>query len=179
MVDKVIKRNIWNIITQSLLPVLLGAALLIWPKTTTTTMVYFLGGYLALMGIVGVVSYLRNKEGHSIGALIGSAVMVVLALAVFIFPTMVASVFSVLLGLLLLLGGIVNMLGALEIKKNGKSSWLAVLMLNLLVVVSGILVIANPFGAAALLVKMIGIFLIVGGVIDIVTYLIFRSSLPE
>ena len=89
-----------SIVMQAVLSVLLGLFLTMWPQATTVTVVYLFAAYLAITGIVSLISYARHRserDGYR-GALATGILMVVLALVVFVFPEAVAGFFSLILG---------------------------------------------------------------------------------
>lgn len=178
---EVIKKIGAHIIAQAVVSIALGGLLVAWPQSTTIALVYILAAYLALIGVISLVSYFRSrgKTSYVDGDLITGLLTVIFALIIFIFPKQVASIFTLLLGIVVLLSGVVNMVRAMELKKFGSPQWLLVLLLNVLVVIGGILIIINPFGSAITLMIIAGVFLITRGIVDIVTYLIFRASLPK
>ncbi|MFV0400709.1 MAG: HdeD family acid-resistance protein [Oscillospiraceae bacterium] len=177
----VIRRISTHVIIQSVVSILLGLFLLFWPRTTTIAMVYILAGYLAAIGIIGLTSYFRNKDKTSFvdSDLISGICEILLALVMFAFPTVIAGVFSVLLGILVVMNGVLNMVRALEIKKYGAGAWIFIFILNILITMGGVLIIINPFASAVTFVQILGILLLAKGIVDLVTYLFFVRSVKN
>lgn len=176
-----IKRISAHVIVQSVISILLGLFLLFWPQFTTIAIVYVLAGYLAVIGIIGVISYVRNKDKTSFvdGDLIGGVCELLLAVVMFIFPKVIAGAFSMLLGILVVLNGVLNMGRALEIKKYGMKAWIAVFVLNILITIAGVFIIINPFASTVTFVQVLGILLLVKGAVDLVTYLFFARAMKS
>lgn len=159
-----------SLIVQAVLSILLGLLLAIMPQTTVITVVYLLAAYLAVTGIVSLVTYARHRKdvGGSQSVLATGILLIIIALVVFIFPEAVAGVFSLILGILLALSGITNAVRSFELKKYGGSSWIGTLIISAAVAIGGVVIIVNPFDSTVTFVLVLGILLIAKGVIELV-----------
>lgn len=159
-----------NIIVQAILSIALGAFLTLMPETTVLTIVYLLAAYLAVSGAASLISYFRgkNKSHHVPSVLITGVCFVVIALIVFAIPQVVAGFFSLILGLLLVVSGIVNAVRSLELRGYPGSIWIPTLIVSVAVSIGGIVIIVNPFATTVTFVLVLGILLIVKGIIDLV-----------
>ena len=93
-----------------MLLIALGLLLLLMPQTATLTCVYVMGAYCVVMGAFTLFQYARLGDARSLAGnvLIVGIGYLVAALVVFVFPQPIASVFSFLLGILMVIGGLVN-----------------------------------------------------------------------
>lgn len=159
-----------NAIVQAVLSIALGLLLALMPQTTTLTVVYLLALYLAISGIASLVSYFKNKGTRfgSTGILAGGIFLLVIALLIFLFPQMVAGFFSFILGLLLVIGGVVNVVRSVELRNFPGSMWVPVLAVSAAVAIGGVVIIVNPFETTVTFVLVLGILLIVKGAADLV-----------
>lgn len=158
-----------SIVTQAVLSILFGLLLAVWPQATTVTVVYLFAAYLAVTGVVSLVSYARHRNdrpGYQ-GALVTGILLLVLALIVFVFPEAVAGFFSLLLGILLVVSGAVSAVRSMELKHFGGGSWLGMLIVSIAVAIGGIVIIVNPFDTTVTFVLVLGLLLIAKGVIDL------------
>lgn len=158
-----------NVIVQAVVSLALGVFLLVWPQITVITLVYFLAVSIALSGIASLISYyrLRKKGARNDGVMVTGLFLLIIALVVFIFPESVASFFSVVLGILLILSGVVSVLRSVEMRGYGGGSWIAALVVSLLIAVGGIVIVVNPFDTTVAFVITLGILLVVKGITDL------------
>ncbi len=94
--------------------------------------------------------------------------LLLLALIVILFPQAVASMFSLILGILLVVGGIVNIARSVELRGSHSTAWILMLAVSVLVSLGGIVIIINPFETTVAFVLALGILLIVKGVVDLI-----------
>ncbi|MFI3284024.1 MAG: DUF308 domain-containing protein [Erysipelotrichaceae bacterium] len=159
------------ILAQSVGSLILGLFLFFWPNITATLFLYILSGYLAVMGVIGIYTFFKNRATPSIQADIGIGILeIILALIIFFFPYTVATFATFLIGGYLILNGTLNVIRAIEVRNHIPKNWLWIVALNLITILAGIIVIANPFLSYQTFIQMAGIFLIAKGIIDIITY---------
>lgn len=158
-----------SIIVQAVLSILFGLWLAVWPQATIVTIVYLFAAYLALTGIVSLISYARRRaeaSGYQ-GALVTGVLLLVFALIVFVFPEAVAGIFSIILGIVLVVSGAVNAVRSFELKRFGGGSWIGLLVVSIAVAVGGVVIVVNPFDTTVAFVLVLGMLLIAKGVIDL------------
>lgn len=166
-----------NIVVQAVLAILLGLFLAIWPQTATISVVYLLAAGLALSGAASVVDYVRRrKKGASEGILISGLFLLVVALVVFIFPEVVAGLFSLILGALLVLSGLVSVARSIALRGFWGSMWIVMLTASALVAIGGIVIIVNPFATTLTFVLVLGVLLIVKGAVDLLIEFAFSKK---
>lgn len=170
-----------HMILQSIISIVLGVLLIAWPQITTMTLIYLMGAYAAIAGLFDLINYYRNRHLTNFvdGDLIGGIFLLIIALIIFVFPRAVASVFTIIIGIMVLLSGIVNMVRALEAKKYDEKGWIAVFLLNIVVTSGGILIIINPFSSAVTLVLILGILTLTKGIVDLVSFFMLKNALEK
>lgn len=158
-----------NMLAQAVVSIVLGLLLAFWPGITTITIVYMLAFYFAVAGAASLIAYFRTggARSGSAGVLVNGILLLVVALIVFLFPVAVAGFFSLILGILLLIGGIVNVVRAIELRRYATGTWAIALVVSLLVAIGGIVIIANPFSSTVAFVLVLGVLLIVKGIFDL------------
>lgn len=174
---EIINKITKHMIIESIISILAGIILVVWPNISTTAIVYLLAIYFAVMGIINIVAYVRTKD--SVADIIAGAFELIVALIMFIFPNSLKIMIAVVLGAMIMLMGIINAVRSVEMKNLGVGSWLFVLIINILLVIAGLVVILNPFGATLWFVKMLGIILIVKGIVDIISCTCFSKSIKK
>ncbi|MEY8561652.1 DUF308 domain-containing protein [Eggerthellaceae bacterium 3-80] len=168
-----------NTIVQAILCVVLGIFLLIAPATATLTVVYLIGAYFAITGIITLISYFRSGSSkyRETPVLITGVAWIVGALLIFIFPEFVGGFLSLIMGIFLLISGIVDAVRSYEMRAFPASAWIPMFVVSAIVAIGGIVIIMNPFGATVTFVMVLGILLIVKGVSDLAIDLLTSNGM--
>lgn len=158
-----------NNMVQAVLCIGFGLFLMIYPSITIQGIIMLFGVAMALVGAASVISYTRQRSAryHDMGVLMTGVFYLIVAFIAFVFPKAIASFFSVVLGLVLVLCAIVNFIRAIDLRKFGSSIWVAVLAVSVLVGIGGVLIVVNPFGASMTFVLVLGAVSIVNGAVDL------------
>lgn len=169
-----------NIIAQAVLSIIVGLLLMFWPGITIVTVLYLVGIIFAIMGISSLISYFKAPESARITGMLATGVFFcVLALIVFLFPQVIAGFFSVILGIILVICGAVNAVRAMELKSYGGNSWIASIILSVLIAIGGVVIIANPFQTTALMVFVLGLVIASNGIVDLIIEAQLRKALKS
>ena len=111
------KKTKINMIVSMLIMIAVGIFLLIRPGDTLTTAVRIFGIALLVLGAVGVVSQLLQKDDRSVISLIISAVEAVVGIIIIASPAFVVSLFPIVVGVIVALYGLSDLITALNMKK--------------------------------------------------------------
>lgn len=170
-----------NAMVQGVLMIVFGFLMIVWPGPAIITALYLVAGMLALWGITSVVGYFRVEEeaGRPAPMLVSGVVLLIAALLIVVFPAALASVGSVVLGIVLLFCGVVNAVRSWELRAYADSTWVFSFVVSILIAVGGVVVVVNPFDTAALLVFVLGVCMLVAGVEDVVIEMRARKALKE
>lgn len=170
-----------NAIVQAILFIVLGLVLLVVPDLTIVTVVYCIGVVFAISGAVSLAAYYRKSSpSYQMGGALSMGIfLLVIALIMFIFPAAVAGFFTVLLGLVLILCGVVNTVRALGLRAAGAGIWVTNIIIGILVAIGGVIIIWNPFETTVMLVQVLGILFIVTGISDLLVELGVRKRLAN
>ena len=167
-----------NNMVQAALCIGFGLFLMIYPSMTVQGIIMLFAVAMVLMGVGSLVPYFRPRSDRyrNTGLLMTGVFYLIIAVIAFAFPDKVASFFSVVLGVVLILCAIVNAVRAIDLRKFGGQIWIAVLVVSLLVGVGGVLIVANPFGATMTFVLVVGGVFIVNGAVDLFVEWYTRDS---
>lgn len=170
--EKIRKDVVWSSVAY----LVLGFVLLIRPGMALVTIVHILAIVAAVMGVVSLVSYFRDKYSVGNGGVIKGIVYFVIAAFLYFGAGFIISIVPFILGILIVISGIVKLQEALDMMKYKADGSVAVLIIAILSLVFGILILINPFGTAELLFRIIGIALIYNGVSDLLTVFYFSKK---
>lgn len=160
-----------SFVVLSILYVLLGLVLLIWPTTVMDGLCYFTGGILLLYGVCAIVGFCRAAERRagSFLALFLGIVAASVGAVLLLQPLLFQSILTVILGLYILIDGLLNLKRALELRRLEHMGWVLYLVLSLITVALGAVVVFRPMLAGVTLVRLIGGSLLYSGAADLWT----------
>ena len=155
----------------------LGLLLLLLPSTTLTVIIYLIGAYFAIEGIVSLLKYLQTrKEPHANGFYLPFAIgQILIALFFFFFTNTVAGFLPIIIGIIIVAISSVNISQALAVRKTSGNDWLLSLGLSILTAAAGIFVIFFSYTISIALTIIIGVLLVIQGVSEIVGYFTYRN----
>lgn len=158
----------WSLILASLLFLLLGIALLIWPHTSNLILCYIVAGVLTAYGLFNILAYFGKERGSLIGLIVG-VICAAFGVYALVQPTGISDIISIILGVAILVDGVISLRRDFELRTMGFPQWWAPFALDMLILVLGAIVIFNPGLFAELLLQIIGVILIYESVSDLWT----------
>ncbi len=158
------KINIW----RSVLAIVLGLVLVIWPDVALNYIVIFLGVILLVGGVVVITSYFASKR-HDVEGMfpVGATVSSLVGLLLILFPSFFVSVLMFILGVLLAVAAISEVSTLVKARKIGFSIPLLSYVFPVIILIGGIIVMIDPFETAATVFILFGITAMVYGVTDL------------
>lgn len=161
-----------SLIILSVCYVIAGIILIFWPDMSMALFCSALGVGMLVLGITHVILYFTKDHMLNIMQmdLVTGVVCGAFGAFLLLHPEFVETVMPFAVGILLLIGGIVKLQNAIDMKRLGFLRWKVVLFFALLLFLMGGLLIYNPFEGRGLLVY-IGVSLILDGMVSIVCML--------
>lgn len=158
---------------SSLIYILIGLALLLWPELSLKMVCYLFGAVILIKGISSIRAYIiaQDRFFFSYFSLVFGIITTALGIFLLVKPTMVVSVLPILVGIFVILDGLVRFQSAFELKAAGHTSWWSFLLLALLSAGLGLLMLFNPFASVQVLVMAIGVILLLEGAINLISSL--------
>lgn len=158
----------------------LGLTLVLYPNRSLNAAIVILGIALAVCGVVATGYYffvLRKKPEakNGIPVCILGVVGMIVGLVVIFVPNLFKKLFQAVAGILVAFSGILNLVKALDVRKEELEAkerfneWPILLGLSLVAIALGVLIFINPFRKESTLVILVGSVLIYNGVLGIVT----------
>lgn len=159
-----------SIIISSTIIAIVGAVLFIWPSWTLSTLCLIVGTAFIVAAITGAVFSFLEKDSMPFRILytIGAIICFILGLIFINSQSFIISLIPIIVGVGLLVNGVLNLIQAVSIRRNGGKGALH-LILAILTIGFGVLIFANPFSTMEIFIKAIGIMLIYDGISNIIT----------
>ena len=158
-------------ITISILSLLAGIALVIWPGASVITICYVVGSAAILVGAVRLAGYF-SKDSYNLNFQFDFAMglmFLILGTVLIFHPGDTVSVLHFSVGILVLVDSVFKLQTALDAKHFGLKKWWVMLLCALLCAGLGLVLVILPFRTAEILVRVTGAALAVNSGENILT----------
>ncbi|MDD5805282.1 DUF308 domain-containing protein [Blautia sp. HCP3S3_H10_1] len=159
---------------------LFGLCLALMPVETVNVLCKVVFGLVLIgAGIYHVVIFVLEKENSTILDLFSGVIVLVIGIFLFMNPTVVVKLLTLMLGAFILVDSIWMLRGSLKLKKRKQGVWKAFLVESLIFIGLGVLILVNPFSEIKMTVQVSGWIFVANGVLDIIFYLILCHGLKK
>lgn len=178
---RTLKEIKWSAMLKGILYILLGVVALVIPETMEKTLGYMLGIVLIIAGGISMIGYLLRdaRENYYRDDFVFGLAAIVLGIIVLLKVEVIISLIPLLLGILVVISGCAKLQDVIDMKRMNSGNWILMLILALINLILGLVLIFNPFKAAALMFRMIGIGLIFSGITDCITIIYFANKIKD
>lgn len=178
---KSLNREFIESILTSLLLLVIGILLLIFPTKTLAIISYIIGGIIALAGIAGLFRYfLKNDDSkYTRYGLAYGIVLLVVACFFFFKQEDVAKIMPFALGVYMIIKSALKLEYTIKLKQNKNSNWKVTLLLLGVSLLIGLLLIFNPFKGAEIITQIIGAIIIFYAIIDLAETYLVKCNLKD
>lgn len=149
----------------------LGVFLLGWPDLSRIWICRLLGAALLVTGGVYVISHFVKSKGAAVVFqydLILGVILAIVGVWLLTTPDLIITFLQYILGAILVIHGVIDLQGALNLRSGGSSHWWPACLIALITLALGAIVIWNPFASINALLMLVGIALIYDGITDLV-----------
>ena len=153
----------------SILLMILGIFLIVKPIKSVETFIIFFAIIMITSGILSFISYFvitKEERLVSLDLIIG-LITIITGIFLYIYRLELLNIFPTILGIWIIFTNLVKMQLSINLSVIEKSSWILLLIINILMIIFGILLIANPFGSLMALTELAGMFLLVTETINL------------
>ncbi|SDD15242.1 HdeD family acid-resistance protein [Rhodococcus tukisamuensis] len=157
----------WSVVLRGVIAVVFGIVAIAWPAVTVHALVFVVGIYWIIDGLVTAARAIaaRSVSPGWVWWLVAALVSVAAGIAVLVWPEITALVFVYLVGFWAILIGVLEVLGAFQVRAAGGAHWGWLLLIGVLAVVFGLVLVIFPGDGIIGLIKLIGVFAIIEGVL--------------
>jgi uncharacterized membrane protein HdeD (DUF308 family) len=157
--------NWWLLLLRGLVAIAFGVIAFFWPDITLVALTYLFGIYAIVDGVVAIWAAFNAPLGDAgprwwLG--LSGVVSILAGIAAFAYTSMTTLVLLMVIAIWAIIIGIVQIWGAIELRKILDDTWLLGLT-GALSIAFGVIMIAKPGAGAVALVWTIGWFAIVFG----------------
>ncbi|MDD4292084.1 MAG: DUF308 domain-containing protein [Clostridia bacterium] len=153
-------------IILSILGILIGTCLIIWPSISAVTLCYIFGGLTVLVGVIRIICYFRG-EVYGLPVFTGFAegtLDILVGVLLILHPGTTVDFLPVLVGVMVIIDSLFELQASIELLGLKVMGGWSVLLIAVLGAVLGVLLIIDPFSGKEVLMIMIGVSLIANGI---------------
>ncbi|MBR5670458.1 MAG: DUF308 domain-containing protein [Bacteroidales bacterium] len=161
-------------IIRSIIALLLGLAIVIWPDIAVAAAVRAIGAVMILIGGVSLAINFTGKERLGSLYAITGVIAVLFGIVLLVFPDFFVKLLSYLFGVMMIFFSIGQIVNLISIGKNVKVKF-SFYIIPILIFILGIVLLTNPFEVVKTLFIVFGLALIVYAVFEMVVALKFRK----
>lgn len=162
---QLLAKNWWALELRGALTVIFGLLALFLPAVTLGALVLLFGIYAFAEGIVLLaMSFNRQNIRHWWITLLQGIAGIGAGIVTFIWPGLTAVALLVIIAVWALITGVLEIVGAIRLRKEIRGEWLMILSGVLSLVFAWVL-LANPAAGALALVWVIGLYAVVFGIL--------------
>lgn len=167
-------------IVLSILYILFGISLAVWPTLVMNVICYAFGGILLLYGAFAVINFYRARDhkAYALLSLFLGIVSAALGSIMVFYPSMIKNIIFVILGMYITIDSILNIRRVLELRRKTYTRWKIHLLLSMGGVTLGIFIACYPLLAEITISRSVGLTLIYVGACDLLA-LVQLSSLAR
>ena len=176
--NTLMKKAFKSSIITSVFLLILGLLLIIASEATIISISYVIGSILILIGVIGMINYIRsfNSELRNELDLIYGLVTIILGMLIITNPKAIASIIPFILGLIIIISSATKLHYAFQLKSDNNELWKSTLGLSILTTVLGVVLLFNPFSGAVAITKIVGGIIVAYAVLDIISSLTIRKN---
>lgn len=166
-----IKRKAWFAIIESLVVLIFGILIVVWPNITILVAANILGVIFIASGIYQIINYfvVKGQTDFFNNGLLAGVLSLIVGIAAIVIGEDLANIFRIVIGIWLIYESLVRMNTAIKLHAVGVKAWSYILIIAICMLVVGIFITFNT-GAVMML---IGWMMILSGIFSIVSDVMF------
>lgn len=158
-----------SIVATSLLYILIGLVLVIYPALPFKLITYVIAGLLAVIGIVQIITFFTKKIGDTNNnGLFTGMIMIFVAAFAYWKVDMLVELLPLVLGFIIVISGILTLQDAVNTMRIHSMSWVVLLITALVKIGLGLFIVLYTFEALELAVRIVGVGFLISGISDFI-----------
>lgn len=167
-------RKYWrDSLLSSILLLMLAVILIIKPVEALTVIIILFGAILIVAGIAHIIAYFYTDKNTRMFnfEMIEGFVSLLLGIAMVANPAFVSNFLTVIVGVWMVFSSIIRIQISVNMQTIEGKSWIWMLILSSIILITGVLIVANPAQIATTLPSLVGVLLFVAEFINIIEYI--------
>ena len=166
-----LKKSAWSAAVESLIIMIFGIFLVVWPDVTILVISNVLGAIFIIGGIYRIINYfvVKGQNDFFNNDLLSGVLFLLIGIAAIVIGEDIASIFRIIVGIWMIYESLVRVNTAIKLHAAGIKVWSYILVIALVMLALGIFVTFN----AGAVVQLVGWMMILTGLIGIVGDIMF------
>lgn len=160
----------------SVILALVGIILIFLPEGVNAIIGYIIGSAFLLGGLATIIKYFKSQVVNSFLTLVSGILYAALGLIVIIFPESIMKLFTIILGVFLIVNGALKVHGGYISQKFGNEKWKLNIISGVIIVIFGLVLIIDPVEKGYLLTKIAGLFLTIVAIFDLINMFLINKN---
>lgn len=179
MVKKINKYINVSIVT-SILFVLLGIIILLFPKTTLNIFSYATAIILIMTGIYLLILDFRTRNNLFYMELsFFGILLLVLGFIIIVHPSAFTVLIPLVLGIWFITSSVLKFRFSIFLRRDNFGLWVLTLLITILSIVCGVIFILNPTFTSEIITSYFGLIMIIYSIADVVDMIIFKINIKK
>ena len=176
---KIFNRTINSVICSSIIACIIGFVMAINPSMSIKTISIVASIYIIIHGIVLIILDIKASRFFiPFDGFLPGILSVVLGIFLIGKPDILSTIFTIIIGLWIIVSSINSIKISLAIKGEN-TPWLLLLLLGIIDIIAGMVVIFNPFEASISITVFAGIMIMVHSIITIIDMMVVKKDIKH
>ncbi|MBR2994204.1 DUF308 domain-containing protein [Candidatus Saccharibacteria bacterium] len=161
-----LKKSAWSAVAESILIMIFGILLVVWPDITVVVIANILGAIFIVSGIYQIINYfvVKGQNDFFNNSLLSGVVALLVGIAAIVIGEDIANIFRIIIGVWMIYESLVRVNTAIKLHATGVKVWSYILIIAIMMLALGIFVTFNS-GA---IMQLIGWMMVLTGIIGVV-----------
>lgn len=170
------KRIFWASIASTLVMLLFGILLFIFPETVIKSVAIAMGVIFIMIGVIPIINYFRFRATGfttTFSFLLG-IFCIVAGLILLMNENILGTIIPILTGVWMIINSINRISISMDLRDDKIPFWAITFIYAILTLVAGVLLILDPVNGGKLVTKTIGIIICVYSALDVIDLILIR-----
>ena len=170
------KRIFWASIASTLVMLLFGILLFIFPETVIKSVAIAMGVIFIMIGVIPIINYFRFRATGfttTFSFLLG-IFCIVAGLILLMNENILGTIIPILTGVWMIINSINRISISMDLRDDKITFWVITFISAILTLVAGVLLILDPVNGGKLVTKTIGIIICVYSTLDVIDLILIR-----
>ena len=167
-------------IITSILFIILGIIVMIFPKTTLGIFTYSISIIAIISGIYFIIFEIKNKNNIlTTGFSLLGTFLLLLGIIILFHPKSIAILIPICLGIWFITSSVTKLRFVEILKQEDEGLWILAIIVNILSIICGLIFIINPISSSEIITSMFGIIIIIYSISDICEMMVFKKNIKK
>lgn len=161
-------------IMLAIIVMVIGIIMLLCPNAYVFTLIDAIGYIMLIVALVMIFDFISGgKKTSDIVAFITAMLLIIAGIAVLVFHDDILLVIGIIFGILLIIEGLGSFAYTITfVRRAGRKGWLFLAILSILLILSGVMILINPWWYSEVeMLKVIGATLVFSSIISLLRIL--------